>query len=444
MKPLLTQRWTKLDYHSVQQAYWKSQTRFNICHAGRRSGKTELAKRKIVKCALKCTLPRGRFVCGAPVHRQAIEIFWDDLVDLVPKWALRKYHPYEVSVRTIHLRHGVKIQVLGMDKAERIEGSPLDGFVGDEFGNFKETAWGQNVRPALSTPGRPGWADLIGVPEGKNHYFTLVEDAAKLDDWSVFTWTTYDIDPAEAESARADVDDLTYQQEYGGAFISFKGVAYYAYSQLNNPPSGVQIYYDPSLPLIFCHDFNRKPGTCLICQEQEPPEWLKLRNGGRNRGKCIAIIDEVFQRQDSNTEKVCDELIKRWKHHDRQPVILHGDATGGAKTSQGVAGSDWDIISSKLAPVFAIKRRYPKSNPPVRTRINSTNTQLRSADNYLNVIVDETKTPMICRDFEGVSCDDKGDLEKNEAMLSHISDAFSYYVHEAHPFGGPKMVSSEM
>lgn len=430
---MLTSRWTQLEYHSVQQKYWKSGTRFNVCHAGRRSGKTELAKRKIVRKALCCTRPRGRFVCGAPTHRQAVEIFWDDLEDLIPKWAIAR--PPSLSSRTFFLKNGCKIQVLGLDKPERIEGPPLDGFIGDEFGNFKEGAWEKNVRPALSTKNRPGWADLIGVPEGKNHYFTLTEDAKELPDWNVFTWTTYEIDPEEAEAARSDVDELTFNQEYGGEFVSFKGLAYYAYSKMNNPPEGVQVIYDPNLPLIFCHDFNRRPGTCLICQEQAPPDWLKLRNGGKIRGNCIVVIDEIFIRSDSTTERVCDELIKRWAHHNLE-VLVHGDATGGAKTSQGVAGSDWDIIRSKLKDIFKLRERWPRSNPPIRTRLNSMNTQLRSADGYINVVIDPVKTPMICRDFEGVTCDDEGNLEKNEAMLSHISDAVSYYVHAAHPFGG--------
>jgi hypothetical protein len=347
-----------------------------------------------------------------------------------------------LSSRTIHLKTGVRIMVLGMDKAERIEGPPLDGFIGDEFGNFKEGVWGANVRPALSTKGRPGWADLIGVPEGKNHYYSLTEDAKKLEDWSVFTWETYEIDPEEAESARGDLDELTYQQEYGGAFVSFKGLAYYAYSAMNNPPDGVMIVYNPNEPLIFCHDFNRKPGTCLICQEQDPPPWLETRNQ-KNRGKCIAIIDEVFYEQDSNTEVVCKELIKRWSHH-KGPLLVHGDATGGAHTSSGVKGSDWDIIRNMLKPVFNFKERWPRANPPVRARLNSTNTQLRSADGYVNVIVDPNKTPRICRDFDGVSCDDEGNLEKNEAMLSHISDGFSYYLNQAHPFGGSRIRTGEI
>ncbi len=435
---LITPRWTALNYHEVQQRYYSSKARFNIAHAGRRAGKTELAKRKLVKKALAFTKPNGRFVFGAPTHRQAVDIFWNDTIALVPKWALLTGNSRSISIsyRRIQLKNSAAIEVLGLDKPERIEGPPLDGFVGDEFGNFKEKVWGENIRPALSTLGRPGWADLIGVPEGKNHYFQLVEDVKDKDDWEIFTWLTSEINPEEAEAARGDLDVLTYNQEMEGQFVSFKGRAYYAFTQdLNCPPDGVRMMYDPNCPLIFCFDFNRIPGNCVIVQEQPSPEWLVKRNQGQNRGLVSVAIDEIFLRQDSNTEKVCDILIERWEHH-KGMVRLFGDATGGAKTSQGIEGSDWDIVEQKLDEVFATKEEYPRSNPPVRVRINSVNSRLKAADGYIGSIIDRKACPFLIRDFESVTCADDGTLEKNKAMLTHISDGWGYYVTEEYPISG--------
>jgi hypothetical protein len=436
---ILTSRWYPLIPHKVQQAFYFSPTRFNIAHAGRRGGKTELCKRKLVKRAVSFSaFPDGRFAFGAPTHAQAIKIFWDDLIALVPKWALRipRSTAIAISARTVYLQNGARIEVVGLDKPERIEGPPLDGFVGDEYGNFKETVWAQHVRPALSTLNRPGWADLIGVPEGRNHYFQLTKDAENREDWDVFTWHTSEINPDEAEAARGDVDALTYSQEYEGAFVSFQGMAYYAFdAELNCPPDGERIMYNPTLPLIFCHDFNRIPGNCLIAQEQPAPDWLVKRNNNQNRGSVVAAIDEIFFRQDSNTGIVCDELIRRWKHHKGE-VFLHGDATGGAKVSSGTDGSDWDIVDAKLSPHFNLKERFPKRNPPIRVRINSMNTILRSADGYIGCIVDKKGCPMLIRDFESVTCNDAGEIEKTEKLLTHISDGISYFVAEEYPCGG--------
>ena len=435
---MLTERWTKLDYHAEQQRLWNSPCRFRIAHAGRRAGKTELAKRFLIKKALQFKLPQGRFVLAAPTHRQAVDIFWDDTLALIPReFLFNGLRSISISYRKIKLVNGTSIEIIGMDSPERIEGPSLDGFIGDEFGNFKSTVWGEHIRPALSTKGREGFAWLIGVPEGKNHYYQLVEDASDKDDWDVFTWRTSEINPKDAEAALGDLDTLTYGQEYEGLFVSFKGRTYYAFDkELNCPPDGERILYNPSYPLDFCFDFNRIPGNCAISQELPAPDWLVKRNKGMNRGLVSCAIGEIFLQQDSHTAKICDLLIEQWQHH-KGLVQLYGDATGGAKKSSGVRGSDWDIIKAKFEGKFNFDSKVKKSNPPVRVRINSVNSRLVAADGYIGTIVDR-KCKFLIRDFEGVTCDDEGNIQKSDtkSLLTHVSDGFGYKIYREYPFGG--------
>lgn len=441
---LTTPRWYSLKYHRMQTHYLFSPKRFNIAHAGRRGGKTEIAKRRLIRKALNFKRPQGRFVFGAPTHRQATDIFWDDTIAFIHrKWLKNGLRSISTSYRRIKLSNGASIEIVGLDKPERIEGPPLDGFVGDEFGNFKSTVWGQNLRPALSTLGRPGWADLIGVPEGKNHYFQLAEDAKDKADWDIFSWETAEINPDEADAALGDLDALTYSQEYGGQFVSFKGRTYYAFSkELNTPPENERVVYDPSYPLCFCFDFNRVPGNCAIVQDLPAPDWLIQRNGGKNRGLISCAIDEIFLTQDSHTAKLCDILVKNWGHHEGE-VHLYGDATGGAKRSSGIQGSDWDIIKEQFKGKFNIKCKYKKANPSVRVRINAVNSRMISADEFVGTIVDR-KCKYLMRDFEGVTCDDQGDILKSDktSLLTHISDGWGYYVDKKYPFGGGYKYSS--
>ena len=433
-----TPRWYELIWHDTQMEYYYSPKRFNIAHAGRRGGKTELAKRRLIRKAVNFKKPQGRFVLGAPTHRQAVDIFWDDLLAFIPRNCLKNgLRSISISYRRVSLNNGSNIEVVGLDKPERIEGPPLDGFVGDEFGNFKPTVWSANIRPALSTLNRPGWADLIGVPEGKNHYFQLVEDAKEKDDWDVFSWETSEINPDEADSALGDLDALTYSQEYQGAFVSFKGRTYYSFSkELNTPPDGERVLYNPAYPLSFCFDFNRIPGNCVITQDLPAPAWLIQRNQGINRGLISCAIDEVFITQDSHTAKICDILLKNWGHHKGE-VNLYGDATGGAKRSSGVRGSDWDIIKQKFEDRFDYDCCYKKANPNVRVRINAVNSRLLAADGLVGTIIDR-KCKYLSRDMEGVTCDDEGNIQKSDknSLLTHISDGWGYYVDKKHPFGG--------
>jgi hypothetical protein len=63
----LTPRWTQLRPHAVQAAAWTSPARFVGLPCGRRSGKTELAKRRLVR-HLPIQKPWGdpRYFFGGP------------------------------------------------------------------------------------------------------------------------------------------------------------------------------------------------------------------------------------------------------------------------------------------------------------------------------------------------------------------------------------------
>ncbi|HET6331054.1 MAG TPA: hypothetical protein VFF76_09730, partial [Holophagaceae bacterium] len=70
----------------MQAAYWNSPHRFNVVPAGRRSGKTELAKRKLIARALMGTeFDDPQFFAAAPTYSQAKRIYWSDLKAMIPR-----------------------------------------------------------------------------------------------------------------------------------------------------------------------------------------------------------------------------------------------------------------------------------------------------------------------------------------------------------------------
>jgi len=428
---VLTPRWYKLRYHREQARLWKATTRFRVVPAGRRSGKTELAKRYGVKAALTYTKSdNGWFVFAAPTHQQARRIFWDDLKLLVPKWAMAK-RPAE-STMGIKLINGVQINVMGMDAPERIEGRPLDWGCFDEYANMKPQVWTDNVRPALSTLGREGGAWFIGVPEGRNHYYDLARQAGseEHEEWSLHHWTAADIlDPKEIEAARAELDALTFQQEYEGSFLNFAGRAYYAFDASTHcEPFG----YQPDRPLNLCFDFNVSPGIAVAVQE------LNYQGARKDLDERLTVVvGEVHIPRNSNTPAVCRKLIEMYGDH-KHDVLVYGDATGGAAGTAKVAGSDWDLIRAHLKPVFKerLKFRVPRANPKERARVNAMNARLKSADGTIRMVVNAKAAPETVRDLEGVVVLEGGSGEidkKADKAATHLTDALGYYVQAVHP-----------
>ena len=366
--------------------------------------------------------PDPRFFAAAPTRDQAKAIYWADLKAMAPPILIAEVRESDLTIR---LKNGAEIVVVGMDRPQRIEGRPWNGGVLDEFANMRPGAWTENVRPALSD--RQGWCWFVGVPEGRNHYYELYERARSdpTGEWAAFSWPSSDIlPPKEIESARRDLDELTFAQEYEASFVTFAGRAYYPFDTLTHC---APLAYDPGAELVLGFDFNVSPGIAVICQEQTLPNGLT----------GTAVIGEVWIPRDSNTERVCAKIVQDWGDH-RGRVTAFGDATGGAKGSAKLSGTDWEIIKAVLRPVYGprLSLRVPPVNPAVRSRVNAVNSRLRSVSGEIRLMVDPAKAPKTVRDLEGTRVLDgtAGEIDKRaDPMLTHLSDALGYYVAERFP-----------
>lgn len=411
-----------LEPHPVQSALWRTKARFPVAACGRRSGKSEIAKRKICKAAITCPYPDGWFVYSAPTRDQAKRIAWQDLQRMLLDLDVVKR--CYTSDLTIKLNSGVEVCCVGMDRPERIEGRILDGIVLDEYANMRPEAWEAHVRPALSTRDREGWALFVGTPEGRNHFwqlFMMASDPRNQPEWEAFTWKSADIiSPRELAIAKANMDPIMFAQEYEASFTTFDGLAYYSFDRAVHAKQ--ELHYKSDLPLVFSLDFNVSPGTAAVIQEYE---------GYTN------IIGQVWIAKGSNTRMVAEKLREDWRHHQRD-IYLYGDATGGNKHSQSTDGSDWDIVRGILRPVFTnrLKWRIGSSNPPVRARVNAVNARLRTADDKIHMRVCPFKAAKVVEDFEAVTVipGTAGELDKySDPDHSHLTDEIGYYTFAVHP-----------
>jgi len=435
--PTRYKRLYPLRTHPEQDRLRRSRARFRVVPSGRRSGKTELAKRHLLVEALSAIgWADPRFFAAAPTRDQAKAIYWSDLKAMIPRALVADRSE---TALTLWLRNGAEISVIGMDRPERIEGRPWNGGILDEYANMKEGAWGENVRPALSD--RKGWCWLIGVPEGRNHYYDLWKYARSGVDaeWDGFHWHSKDIlDPAEVAAAKRQLDPLVFEQEYEGSFVNFEGRAYYTFLEADHCRA---LVYNPVAPLNFCFDFNVEPGVCAVTQEQTLPGQFERDKGGflllDRPVTGTGIIGEVHIPRNSNTPAVCNKLIEDWGKH-AGPVRCYGDATGGARGTAKVAGSDWDLIRSALRVAFGdrLSMRVPPSNPAERSRLNAMNSRIRSGDGTIRLMVDPAKAPNVVKDMEGVRLLKGGSGEIDKAStpaLTHVSDALGYYVVKEFP-----------
>ena len=413
---MLTSRWTRLRPHLIQQAYWRSPHRFNVVPAGRRSGKTELAKRKLVRAVLRGgRFENPRYFAAAPTRDQAKQIYWGDLKAMVPRQMMAG-DPAETDL-SIRLINGAELRVVGMDKPERIEGQPWDGGVLDEYANMKPGAWGANVRPALSD--RLGWCDLIGVPEGRNHYYEAFQAARAMMDahgaaseWGAFHWLSADIlPPGEIAAAKRDLDERTFRQEYCATFEAFGGVVYYAFVRELNAST---CEYNASLPVEIGMDFNVNPMTASVWQ---------VVNGIDHQ------VDEIVL-PTSNTDEMCDEIAGRFGRPsfvagrtEVGHITVFPDPAGAQRRTSAQGRTDIGILRDRGFRVVAMS-----SHPLVRDRVNTVNARFCSADGLRRAFV-HPRCKHTIKALEQL-CYREGSNEPDKTTgLDHLPDGIGYRAH---------------
>ncbi|MDZ7795538.1 MAG: hypothetical protein U5N56_00130 [Candidatus Marinimicrobia bacterium] len=195
--------------------------------------------------------PASHIPSAAPTRRQAKRVYWEKLKRDTRLFWDRK--PSETEL-IIYLKNGSQLQVDGLEDPQRIEGQtspPIKGIHITEMGNVKPDIWDYHIRPLLAD--NNGFAIIDGTPEGKNHYYRLslyacggvIPETKPLDggyaenpeddEWSFHTWFSSDVLPAkEIESARRQMDERSFAQEYEGTFISYDGSLYYNYDPERN------------------------------------------------------------------------------------------------------------------------------------------------------------------------------------------------------------------
>jgi hypothetical protein len=433
-----------------QSSVFLAESRFRVLAAGRRFGKTFLACTELVRAA--CGPGRVAWYV-APTYKQAKRIAWKPLKQLTRRfWASQ---PNETDLR-IELITGGTIALRGADNYDSLRGEGLDFVVLDEFASMALEAWTEVLRPALSD--RLGQALFIGTPKGRNHFYELFQAAPKQEGWAAFHYTTEQggiVPLEELEAARRELDERTYRQEYQASFESSGvGIAYYAFDRTHNVRP---LRYDPKLPLFWSLDFNMNPLCSVVGQEVN----------GR-----VYILDELVL-PDSHTLAACEEFLSRtekWiiapgplelsEHEDMddsfeeilrqyQPALLevyvYGDATGEQRRTSA-SRTDWQIARDffgRYPDRFKVQFRVPRSNPPVKDRINCVNALLRNHAGQHRLLIDP-KCKGLIKDFEQVSwkVDPHGnqlaDLDKSDPMRTHLSDAAGYFLARQFPMRAPR------
>jgi hypothetical protein len=399
-----------LTLHRGQRAVFDDHRRYKVVVAGRRWGKTQLSKISIIKRAAK----RKQLIWYvAPTYGMARSILWDELKDAIPLALIAKVNETRMSIRLIN---GSRIELKGADKPDTLRGVGLHLVVIDEAQDIDPDTWIKVLRPTLTST--RGDAIIIGTPKAFNWLYDVYmlgqrgdtfldkKGRRRVNDWKSWQFPTITspfIPKEEIETARHDMDEKSFRQEFEASFETMAGRVYYAFDRKIHVG---EFRFNPKLPIWVGQDFNIDPMSSVIMQPQPNGE--------------VWVVDEIVL-FGSNTEETTEELARRYHRHLAQTVVYPDPAGQNRGHSRGE--SDLDILREAGFRRLKYRRKHPK----VADRVNAVNRMFKSADGAVRMRVDSRCKHTITALEQTIYKAGTREVDKS-AGLEHAADALGYCI----------------
>lgn len=220
------QDYSRLSPKEIRLSPWQSQvlfdeTRYKVINCGRRAGKSTISSIRMLQFATENENKQLWYV--APTYKQAKNIMWSMLADLIPQVAIDKKNETELSITLIN---GSQIYLKGAENPDSLRGVRIDFCIFDEcaFISKWDEVW-KVMRPTLADSKAECW--FISTPNGFNHFKDLSERTSP--DFKYFHFTTLEnpyIPKEEINAMKEEMNEDSFAQEIMGEFRKMSGLIY--------------------------------------------------------------------------------------------------------------------------------------------------------------------------------------------------------------------------
>jgi len=278
-------------------------------------------------------------------------------------------------------------------------------------------------------------------PEGFEHDY-FIEGSKKFDSRFVFYSITRDntyLDPAYISQLMQDYSVLEAERYLEGKWISLEGKGiYHAYSEEKNFIRDQTFEVDWSEPIHICFDFNTaegKPQSSTIFQPRR--HWFPQTGRFANRfhffaesiipdaNWCLDNLDDyeargIFSKQVMNDDGQTETITI-------PKVIIHGDASGKARTSNSLR-SNYDLIKGWFADRrIPAEIQVPLVNPALVKRWTTVNALCENAHKEVRILV-YSACPTVNQGMKLAKKKKGAAVEDDSKPYQHVTTCLGYGV----------------
>ena len=210
-----------------------------------------------------------------PTYSMGDKIIFSDQskMSLLPRALVKNINNSDLKIEFLN---GSTIQIIGSDRYDSMRGTNPYGVVFSEYGFQHPLAW-ETIRPILTENG--GWALFESTPNGKNHFWELIEQAKENNNWktSILPVNVTRSIPLEALlEEKKTMDPVMFAQEYLCSFdVGMMGAYYQEQMQWLEQNGRIGNFpHDPALPVETHWDLGISDATAI---------WFVQRLGGEVR-----------------------------------------------------------------------------------------------------------------------------------------------------------------
>jgi hypothetical protein len=258
-----------------------------------------------------------------------------------------------------------------------------------------------------------------------------------------FHWSSEGIvSDEEWTSQRADLDPATFAVEYEARRVSTGDLAYWCFRRGDHVVPKLRLI--PDRQVAICFDWNIRPGTATILQEQCVEDYTTATPlPEKIADDFTAVLGEVFLRQNGQAPRVIQAVIEKLRAMGHTgKVHAYGDPAGGSGHSAATEGTCLEHLKRLGKAAFGdrFSMRFQRAAPAIIARLNAVNARLRNADGMIRMVVDP-KCKETLKDLEQVHLKQKtsGGIEIEKATKgpkadrTHLTDGLGYYIAEVFP-----------